>query len=232
MRPEVSVIIPVLNEAGNINQVVDHILGLPGGDREIVIVDGSPGCETLQAVERAGVKKISSGPGRGLQMNRGAEAASGEVLVFLHADTFLPEAAFLLIAKAAADPEIVGGAFDLGINSGRKVFRLIERAASLRSRITRIPYGDQGIFLRRKCFMDIGGFKEIPIMEDVELMSRVRRLGGRLSIIREKVLTSPRRWEREGIAACTARNWTLITLYLVGVAPERLARFYRTDRPY
>jgi hypothetical protein len=123
--------------------------------------------------------------------------------------------------------EVVAGAFDLGIRSGRPVFRLIETAASLRSRITRVPYGDQAIFIRKDYFHATEGFREIPLMEDVELMRRIRKAGDRISIIPERVRTSPRRWEKEGVLFCTLRNWTLITLYFLGVPPEKLARFYR-----
>ena len=115
----------------------------------------------------------------------------------------------------------------MGIQSGRRVFRLIETGASLRSRITRVPYGDQAIFIRKDYFESIGGFSEIPLMEDVELMRRIKKGGGRIFIIPQKVMTSPRRWEKEGIVYCTLRNWTLITLYFLGVPPEKLTAFYK-----
>jgi hypothetical protein len=149
------------------------------------------------------------------------------VLVFLHADSRLPPAAFSLIAGALDDPKVVGGAFDLAIDSGGFAFRLIERAASLRSRLTRIPYGDQAIFLRRGYFHEIGRYRDIPLMEDVDLMRRIRRRGDRICILSERVLTSARRWQKEGALYCTLRNWTIFTLYTLGVSPERLVRFYR-----
>ena len=125
------------------------------------------------------------------------------------------------------DEGCVGGAFDLRIDSRRIVFRVIETIASLRSRLTRIPYGDQAMFIRASYFRTLGGFKEIPIMEDVDLMQRIKRNGKRIAIFREPVITSARRWEREGPGFGTLRNWFLMALYLCGVAPERLARFYR-----
>jgi hypothetical protein len=125
------------------------------------------------------------------------------------------------------DSRYVGGAFDLGILSDRNIFRITECYVGLRTRITRVPFGDQGIFLRKEHFDRIGGYREIPIMEDVELMTRVRKAGGRICMIPAKVTTSPRRWEREGIVRGTLRNWMLQFLYFVGVPPERLARFYR-----
>jgi GT2 family glycosyltransferase len=149
------------------------------------------------------------------------------VLLFLHADTVLPPAAFERIAEAMRDEGCVGGAFDLRIDSRRTGFRVIEKVASLRSRLTRIPYGDQAIFIRASCFRTLGGFREIPLMEDVDLMRRIKRKGWRIVIFREPVITSARRWEKEGLVFGTLRNWFLMTLYLCGVPPERLARYYR-----
>jgi hypothetical protein len=120
----------------------------------------------------------------------------------------------------------VGGAFDLEIKSKKRIFRLIERAASIRSRLTRIPYGDQAIFLKKSFFDQIGGFKDIPIMEDVELMQRVKKAGQKIKFIPRKVWTAARRWEKEGIVYCTLRNWILISLYMFGVSPEKLNKFY------
>jgi len=122
-----------------------------------------------------------------------------------------------------------GGAFELGINSGRRVFRLTEKFVSLRTGLTRIPCGDQAIFVKREVFNGINGFKEIPIMEDVDLMRRIRKSGHKIYIIPEKVKTSPRRWEREGVLYCTLRNWAIVILYLLGAKPEKLVKYYYTD---
>jgi rSAM/selenodomain-associated transferase 2 len=160
-------------------------------------------------------------------MNKGAVAATGDILLFLHADTLLPTGAFEKIITIMRTGRYVGGAFDLGIVSDRTSYRIIECAASYRSRLTRIPYGDQAIFIRKDVFMGLGGYREFPIMEDVELMRSIKRSGHRIFIIATKVKTSPRRWEKEGIIYCTVRNWVLMTLYLLGVKPNTLARFYR-----
>jgi rSAM/selenodomain-associated transferase 2 len=160
-------------------------------------------------------------------MNCGAAKSSGEILIFLHADTHLPMNSLHRIATAMENKTFVGGAFDLGIDSERFAFRIIEKMASLRSRLTRIPYGDQTIFIRRDYFQSLGGFKDIPIMEDVELMRRIKRRQGKINILKDKVKTSPRRWETEGIVFCTLRNWFLITLYLLGAKPETLAKLYK-----
>jgi rSAM/selenodomain-associated transferase 2 len=226
-RPHISVIVPVLGEESVIGERVRRIRALEAGaDPEIIVVDGDPGESTLRALGDPGVIGLASPRGRAVQMNRGAEAASGEILLFLHADTDLPAGAFTRIRRVLADPSIKAGAFDLAIRSPRAAFRVIERVASRRSRITRIPYGDQGIFLRRAYFREIGGYREIPLMEDVEMMRRIKRRGDRIAFLDVPVSTSARRWEKEGILRCTLRNWILVSLFVLGVPAERLARFY------
>jgi len=228
LKCRVSIIIPVYCEQAVINRAIETVRHRIGGDAaEIIVVDGQPERETLGAIRDGSVRKLLSEKGRGRQLNRGAAVATGDVLVFLHADTVLPPTAFERIAGAMRDEGCVGGAFDLRIDSRRIVFRVIETIASLRSRLTRIPYGDQAMFIRASYFRTLGGFKEIPIMEDVDLMQRIKRNGKRIAIFREPVITSARRWEREGPVFGTLRNWFLMALYLCGVAPERLARFYR-----
>ncbi len=120
----------------------------------------------------------------------------------------------------------MAGAFDLGIRSEKFIFRLIESAASLRSRATRIPFGDQAIFVRKDYFDKIGGYQDIPIMEDVEIMKRIRKRGDKIVILHQRVHTSSRRWEKEGILRCTLRNWLLQVLYLLGVSPHRFSKLY------
>jgi len=124
------------------------------------------------------------------------------------------------------DKRYVAGAFDLGIRSEKFIFRLIESAASLRSRATRIPFGDQAIFVRKDYFDKIGGYQDIPIMEDVEIMKRIRKRGDKIVILHQRVHTSSRRWEKEGILRCTLRNWLLQVLYLLGVSPHRFSKLY------
>jgi rSAM/selenodomain-associated transferase 2 len=223
-----SIIIPVLNEEAVIYEAIGRIRSLSGGEvAEIVIVDGDPAGATLRAIPDGACRKLLSDPGRGRQLNRGAGAASGEVLIFLHADTKLPPDALILIGEVLRDPALAGGAFDLAIDSPRGAFRLIERAASIRTRITRIPYGDQAIFLRRTWFRSLGGYRGIPIMEDVDLMRRLKTSGGRIAILPERVVTSARRWEDGGVLTTTLRNWLLVALFLCGVDAGRLACWYR-----
>jgi hypothetical protein len=130
------------------------------------------------------------------------------------------------IGQTLQSGDYVAGAFDLGIDSHRLAFRVIEKIACWRSRLTRIPYGDQAIFIRRDYFRSMGGFQDIPIMEDVDLMRRIKKKGGKIHILRDRVKTSARRWEKEGILYGTLRNWLLVSLFCAGVKPERLARFY------
>jgi rSAM/selenodomain-associated transferase 2 len=223
-----SFIIPVYREEEVINSTIDHLMHLQKfAAAEIIVADGDYEGSTLREISNTNVKKILCPKGRARQINCGAAKSSGDILIFLHADTRLPEKALKMIATLLEDEEIVGGAFDLGIDSQRFAFRIIEKIASIRSRLTRIPYGDQAIFIRRDYFQSLGGFKDIPIMEDVELMRRIKRQQGKINILKDKVKTSPRRWETEGVVFCTLRNWFLITLYSLGAKPETLAKFYR-----
>jgi rSAM/selenodomain-associated transferase 2 len=232
-QADISIIIPVLNETGTINATLTCLQQQSTETRlEVVIVDADPAGTTLKAIHitpssRFVLKTDRTARGRGLQMNRGAEIATAAIILFLHADTLLPEGAFEAAISTLQDPQIVGGAFDLGIRSSKWGYRVIETVGSLRSRLTRLPYGDQAIFLRRDYFHDIGGFSMIPIMEDVDLMQRIKNQGDRIAIIDRQVLTDPRRWEKEGFVYGTLRNWVLMILYLMGVSPHKLVKYYR-----
>ncbi len=226
-----SIIIPVLNEADRVNGVLGHLHELDhDGPVEIIIVDGDPHGGTISTIRNQKVTTALSGKGRARQMNRGASLADGDVLIFLHADTQLPQKALLRVAEAMNDKRCVAGAFDLGLDTPRTVFRITEKYVALRTRLTRIPFGDQAIFIRRDYFNAVGGYKDMPIMEDIELMSRIRKRGDLICVISDKVTTSVRRWEQEGILYCTFRNWALQLSYLMGVRPERLARWYNLPR--
>lgn len=225
--PRISIILPVLNEADGINEAISRLRALDSGRcSEIIVADADPSGGTISAIGDGAVRTILSERGRARQMNRGAAIAAGDVLLFLHADTILPPKAFSLIQTAMRDQRYVAGAFDLGFDTRRKIFKVTEQYVFLRTRLTKVPFGDQAIFIRRDYFEKIGGYREIPIMEDVELMSRIRKRRGRIRIIPAKALTSPRRYEREGLFFCTLRNWLLQTLYMLGVPPERLAKWY------
>jgi len=226
-KPTISIIIPVLNEAKGIMGSIAHLREIAGDTAmEIIVVDGDPGGSTINAIIDTTVRKLTSDQGRARQMNCGAASASGEILLFLHADTLLPGNAFVLVLAALKDRRVVAGAFDLGIDSSRPVFRITETYVAVRTRLTRIPFGDQAIFIRRDHFEKINGYQDLPLMEDVELMKRIRKQGQRIAIIPEKVRTSPRRYEQEGVLSCTFRNLVLQLLYALGVPPERLVKWY------
>jgi len=224
-----SAIVPVLHESHRINHLIDHLHGLKAHQQgcEIIVVDGSPEADTIDAVRSDQVITITAGTGRARQMNAGATVAHGEVLIFLHVDTALPDDAFTKIGSVMKQTEYVGGAFDLGIQSDKFVYRILEYWVSIRCRLTRIPYGDQAIFIRKNYFKKIGGYREIPIMEDVELMRRIRAAGDKIYIIPDRAMTSPRRWEQEGFIYVNMRNTVLLLLYYLGVSPAKLARFYQ-----
>ena len=211
-----------------IQPLLSFLIGLTDSEEvEIIVVDGDPDGGTIRAVNDTRVTTLVAEKGRAFQMNRGAAVAHGDILIFLHADTHLPACGLQLIRKALQNRTPVGGAFDLGIRSGKMAYRVIEKMVYFRTRLTKIPYGDQAIFVYRDLFLKVNGYSEIPIMEDIELMRRLKASGYRIAIIPHPVQTSPRRWEREGIVRCTLRNWTLATLFLLGVSPAKLARYYR-----
>lgn len=226
--PAVSVIVPVLHEAGRLDPLIDHVRQIAGAEPvEIILVDGSPDGESIGTVTRGQVTLLTAPAGRARQMNAGAAAATGDFLLFLHADTRLPAGAFRRIAETLSDGRHGAGAFDLRYDSDRPSMRIIGRAACLRSRLTRIPYGDQAHFFRRDYFEALGGYADIPFLEDVEIMRRIKSRRERICILPEPVVTSARRQQREGVLACTVRNGVVVALYYAGMSPERLARFYR-----
>jgi rSAM/selenodomain-associated transferase 2 len=228
MAPRISIIVPTWDEGPNIGALIQNIRQQAGGAGcQIIVVDGHPQQTTLSAMTDASVIGITSAPGRGCQMNAGAKLAEGDILLFLHADTRLPDGAFVAIEAAISSGKYVGGAFGLRIDSRNPVLKLIAAGAAFRSRVLRIPYGDQGIFITKACFQDVGGFAEIPIMEDVELMRRLKKAGCKICILPPKVTTSARRWEKEGILFTILRNHWLQFLYFLGARPEKLVRYYR-----
>jgi len=230
MPPRFSIIIPVLHEQSLIMAALAHLDELLRAESfagEIIVVDGDEDGKTIGVLAGAGVKTAVAAKGRGNQMNRGAALAAGDILLFLHADTRLPPGAFGRVETALQNTGCRAGAFDLAIASARPIFRMIETVASFRSRLTRIPYGDQAHFFRTAYFRELGGYAPISLMEDVEIMRRIKKRKDQIAIIRQSVSTSPRRWEKEGILTCTLRNWLLIILYLCGCSPEYLSRGYK-----
>lgn len=229
---DISIIIPVFNEQRRINDTLAGLYKQEGIDRcEIIVVDGGPDGGTLDVIEqrRDNLIMCKFRPGRAVQMNTGAAQAKGNVLLFLHGDTQLPKGGLTAVKDAVCDGGVLAGAFGLKIDSSKWIFKVMSRVINVRCRMTRIPYGDQGQFFSRDFFHELGGYKEIELMEDVEIMRRLRMRKIPISLLPIQTLTSPRRWEIEGIVACTLRNWTIMTLYLLGVPPGRLAKWYRNS---
>lgn len=227
---EISVIIPVLHETERINSLIQILKKQPSCEKcEIIVVDGDSDGETINAINHSGVISTVSEPSRAKQMNAGAALAGGKVLVFLHADTTLPLNAFEKIEELLQDSSISAGAFDLGINSDRFIYKWIAFWGRIRSRATRVPFGDQAIFIRKDYFESIGRYREIDLMEDVELMRRIKKRGDKILILKDRVQTSARRWGKEGAVFGTVRNIVLLTMFYLGADPNKLAKYYRKN---
>jgi rSAM/selenodomain-associated transferase 2 len=223
----ISVIVPVLNEETTIGRTLAAVMALR--PHEIIVVDGSSGDRTREIGAQAGAKVLMTGPGRARQMNRGALEATGEVLLFLHADTRLPVSAFRDIESALSDPRYLGGRFDVELDSDRWLLKVVGAMISLRSRLSKVGTGDQAIFVRREVFAELDGFPDMPLMEDIAFCRMLKR-AGKVACLRSKVVTSARRWETDGVWRTIFRMWTLKLLYLAGVPPARLKRFYADTR--
>ena len=220
-----SVVVPALDEAANLAQLLpDLARTCPGA--EVIVVDGGSRDGTAAAVAgRPGARLLAGARGRARQMNAGAREAGGDVLLFLHADTRLPQGAASAIAEALAAPAVVGGRFDVRFDSPRRILRVVAWFMNARSRATSICTGDQAIFVRRADFEAVGGYPDIPLMEDIELCRRLKARG-RLAALRARVTTSARKWEREGPLRTIGLMWALRLLQFCGVAPARLHRWY------
>ena len=227
-----SVIIPAYNESAGIARAVAGVERLlPAAEGEIIVADAGPGEGTARALTGSRAVRIACAKGRAVQMNAGAGKASGSVLVFLHADTRLPDNAFSAIGKALASGEYCAGAFRLKIASGNPWLKFVAFTANVRNFFTGTPYGDQAIFVSRSAFEEAGGYREIPIMEDPDLVERLRARGGRIAILEEFAETSPRRWETEGLFLATFMHNLLRLLRLAGASPEKLAAFRQAAGP-
>ena len=224
----ISVIMPVLNEEQIVGKTLSHALSLSLD--EIVVVDGGSRDRTRDLVTslmetNPGLSLLIASPGRSCQMNAGAAISHGDVLVFLHADTRLPKDARHLIEQALVNPALAGGRFDVQFEPETGWGRIISRMMNWRSRWSGIATGDQAIFVRRECFRRLGGFSEVPIMEDIEFTHRLKRVG-RMAALRSTVVTSYRRWEQCGPLKTIGLMWVLRVLYWLGISPHVLTRMY------
>lgn len=223
MTSNISIIIPTLNEAGNISALQP----LRTRVAEVIIVDGGSTDETVKIASSLGFRVETCSRGRGAQLNFGAACASTPLLVFLHADTLLPPHFQELVSTCLADPDIILGAFRLKVEGGGLLLKTIIQSANLRSQILQLPYGDQAFFLRKKDFTSLGGFPELPIMEDYIFARRARKKG-KVATLAQEVITSDRRWQRLGPIRTTLINQAVLCAYHLGVAPKTLASFYRS----
>jgi rSAM/selenodomain-associated transferase 2 len=221
--PKISIVIPILNEAAILDAFLQS-LSQQQGKFEIILADGGSADGTREVLNGfPGVKHVRSGGGRGKQMNDGARQAQGEFLLFLHADTILPASALLRIEETLADSSVAAGSFSLEFDHPGRFFRIL----SIFGRINHpfFTYGDQGLFLRASTFRRIGGFKEILVMEDVEIQQRLRKVGTFIKL-KEPVLTSPRRYLRNGPLWQHLTTTGVVLLYHLGVSPYLLGRRY------
>ncbi len=222
-QKRLSVVIPMLNEAENIDTTLSRIKN--GTNVEIITVDGGSTDGTVEKARAHGVNVYNSSKSRAAQMNQGFLQTTGEIVVFLHADTLLPVDYDVLVRTTLEDPHIICGAFSLEINSHHKGLRIIENMTYFRAKYLQMPYGDQALFMRSHTFRESGGFPEIPLMEDFELVRRLKRMG-KIKIVQVPAITSGRRWEEVGIWRTTVINQIVIILYYLGVSPNTLYKMY------
>ncbi len=220
----ISVVIPSLNEADHLTSALNDLAPLRAAGHELILVDGGSTDGTPEQAAGCVDRVLRSAPGRALQMNLGAEAAGGDTLWFLHADTRVPPDGLRALERAieAGRP---WGRFDVRLSGAQPLLRVVERAMNLRSRLTGIATGDQGIFVRAEAFRRVGGFPPLPLMEDIALSRRLRSLA-RPACLRPPLVTSSRRWERDGVVRTILLMWRLRLAYALGADPRRLARRY------
>jgi len=225
-RPYLSVIIPAVDEGAHIENTVRQALCK---EAEVIVVDGGSRDKTPEAAARAGARLLESPKGRGVQQNRGAREARGRVLLFLHADTLLPEAYVIRIFETLLGRKVILGAFGFRTDLEEPTARVIEALVNFRSRFFRLPYGDQGLFLRKEVFERIGGFPDVPIAEDLFFVRQLHKQG-RLGLTKACITTSGRRWERIGLFRTTWINQVILVGLALRISPHALASLYHRWR--
>jgi len=222
---KLSIIIPVLNEGDGIAAALDALAHLRALGTEVIVVDGGSRDATVERAQLRADRVVLAPRGRALQMNDGAERASGDVLLFLHADTRLPAEADLFVLNGLDQSRRVWGRFDVKIDGRSRLLPVVAWLMRLRSRLTGIATGDQAIFVRREAFQTVGGFPAVALMEDIAICTRLKRLGRPLCL-RACVTTSGRRWEKNGVLSTILLMWRLRFAYFLGADPKQLARQY------
>lgn len=220
-----SIIIPVLNEEGRIQSTLEPLQSLRLNGHEIIVVDGGSHDTTISRCESLANHVLQSPPGRATQMQAGAAVSSGDILWFLHADSSVPGQADSHITKSLADGNADWGRFDISLDDHHPLLRCVAWFMNQRTQLTGIATGDQGIFIRRTLFDEIGGFPDVPLMEDIRI-SRLLKKHGRPCRVKARLGTSSRRWKTQGIARTILTMWSLRLAHFAGVSPERLARYY------
>lgn len=219
-----AIVVPMLDEAATLPALLVHLAGWRARGCEVVLVDGGSRDDSVEMARAAGFRVLIAERGRARQMNAGAQACGRALLLFLHADTRLPEAADAVVCAALAVQ--AWGRFDVHIDGRPRMLRVVAALMNLRSRLSGIATGDQAIFVRRDVFEAVGGFPDQPLMEDIELSCRLLRVS-RPACLRARVRTSGRRWEQRGVWRTIALMWRLRWAYWRGVPAERLAEAYR-----
>jgi rSAM/selenodomain-associated transferase 2 len=211
---EISIIIPTLNEERTISQCLETVVDIPG--IEVIVADGGSTDRTVEITgQYRDVKVVTSVMGRSIQMNKGAGCASGEILLFLHADCVLSREAVLKVMNVFGSGSFMGGAFKIRLLSDKFPYRLIEMGINFRSKFFKLPYGDQGLFVKRSVFEELGGFREMPNCEDLDFVYRLKKQG-KITIFDERISASIRRWENHGILRTSLRNQFLLVSYVLG----------------
>lgn len=230
---KLSIVIPTLEEEANLPATLAAVRELSpawGGEIETLVVDAGSQDATARLAEEAGARVLQTTPGRGRQLRAGCEAATGEAVLLLHADTVPCPAMGGQLAEALCDPAVGCGAFRQQIDARGVLYRWLEAGNAFRARRMRTPYGDQAIFVRRDLLERVGGVPDLPLMEDVELMRRLRK-HTRPVLLDGPLKVSARRWRRHGVIRQTATNWALVMAFRCGVSPARLARWYGRETP-